>query len=168
MDEEVTFFRCGNSSIEQQIKDSYFATLLKQAYGHKILIDGKCVGYYMLMFKHIELDDINQIMCDEYQSDIANYYTSIHIKYLAIDERYQNNKIGTTVLRAILSQILKLSMKYPIRIITIDALDKYYEWYKAIGFRDMPSREYDGVTHPMFMDCMTEDDVYKLKNYTML
>ncbi|MDY6312627.1 MAG: hypothetical protein SPL60_06655, partial [Lachnospiraceae bacterium] len=38
MDKEVEKFECNNSSIEEQVKDSYFITLLKQAYGHQIII----------------------------------------------------------------------------------------------------------------------------------
>ena len=35
MDKEVDGFECNNSSIEEQVRDSYFITLLKQAYGHR-------------------------------------------------------------------------------------------------------------------------------------
>ncbi len=89
MDCDVTSFKCGNDSIEQQIKDSYYITLLKQAYGYKILIDGKIVGYYMLYFKEIELELIGDIMGEDYESNMSQSYTAMHIRYLAIDSRVQ-------------------------------------------------------------------------------
>jgi hypothetical protein len=61
-----------------------------------------------------------------------------------------------------LAEILRLSKIYPIRIITIDALSEYHEWYKKIGFRDIPGRASDGITYPMFIDCMTKEDAEKL------
>lgn len=165
MDKEVTGFKCANPSIEQQIRDSYFITLLKQAYGHQIMIDDKVIGYYMLYFKEIQLDEINKIMDEEYESNMADYYMAMHIRYLAIDERLQHNGIGTRVLQGIIAEILKLSKIYPIRIITIDALSEYHEWYKTIGFKDFPGKEFDGITYPMFMDCMSKDEIEKLEEF---
>lgn len=165
MDEEILEFNCANQSIEQQIRDSYFITLLKQAYGHKIIIDDKVVGYYMLYFKGVQLDDINSIMGEEFESNMADYYMAMHIRYLAIDKKFQNKGIGTVVLRGIIAEILKLSQIYPIRIITIDALGEYYEWYKKIGFRDIPGIENNGITYPMFMDCMSKEEARKLKEF---
>lgn len=165
MDKEVTGFKCANPSIEQQIKDSYFITLLKQAYGHQIVIDDITIGYYMLYFKGIQLEEINKIMEEEYSSNMADYYMAMHIRYLAIDERLQHKGIGTRVLKGIIAEILRLSKIYPIRIITIDALSEYYEWYKKIGFRDIPGRKTDGNTYPMFMDCMSKTELGKLVEF---
>lgn len=137
MDKEVDGFECNNSSIEEQVRDSYFITLLKQAYGHQIIIDGQIVGYYMAM----------------------------HIRYLAIDKRVQHRGIGTIVLRGILAEIIELSKKYPIRIITIDALTEYYDWYKNIGFKDIHGCESDGIVHQMYIDCMTKKETECLEEF---
>lgn len=165
MDKEVIGFKCANPSIEQQIRDSYFITLLKQAYGHQIMIDNKVIGYYMLYFKGIQLDEINKIMGEEYESNMTNYYMVIHIRYMAIDVRLQHNGIGTRVLQGIVAEILKLSKIYPIRIITIDALSEYHEWYKTIGFKDFPGKKFNGITYPMFMDCMSKEEIEKLEGF---
>ena len=165
MDKEVTGFKCANPSIELEIKDSYFITLLKQAYGHKIMIDDIVIGYYMLYFKGIKLAEINEIMGEEFESNMSDYYMAMHIRYLAIDERLQHQGIGTRVLKGIIAEILRLSKVYPIRIITIDALSEYYEWYKSIGFKDIPGRNLDGITYPMFMDCMSKTELEKLLEF---
>lgn len=165
MDKEVDWFKCANPSIEQQIRDSYFITLLKQGYGYQIIVENKVVGYYMLYFKDIELDEVNKIMDEEYESNLASCYIAMHIRYIAIDERLQHKGLGTRVLKGLLADILKISKIYPIRIITIDALSEYHEWYKKIGFRDIPGREFDGITYPMFVDCMLKEEAEKLAEY---
>jgi GNAT superfamily N-acetyltransferase len=165
MDSDVIDFKCANASIEQQISESYFPTLMKQAYAHQIILDKTVIGYYMLHFKRIKLDDINEIYEEDYESNFIDYYMAMHIKYLAIDERLQHKGIGTRILQSIIIQILRLSKEYPIRIITIDALSEYYDWYRKIGFKDIPGRKFDGNTYPMFMDCMSEDDYKRLKSY---
>lgn len=165
MDKEVDGFECNNSSIEEQVRDSYFITLLKQAYGHQIIIDGQIVGYYMLYFKSIKPNEIHKIMDEEYESNMVDYYMAMHIRYLAIDKRVQHRGIGTIVLRGILAEIIELSKKYPIRIITIDALTEYYDWYKNIGFKDIPGCESDGIVHQMYIDCMTKKETECLEGF---
>lgn len=165
MDREVKGFKCANQSIEKQIEDSYFITLLKQAYGHKIIIGDKVIGYYMLHFKGIKLETINAIMGEEYSSSMLDYYMVLHIRYLAIDERLQHKGIGTRVLKAILSEVLDLSKKYPIRVITLDALKEYHKWYYNIGFKDIPGMNDDGFTVPMYISCMTEEDKKILNDF---
>lgn len=165
MDRDVTGFTCGNNSIDRQVEESYYATLLKQAYGYQIKLDNKIVGYYMLYFKNINLQIVNDILEEEYDSNFVNYYIAAHIRYLAIDKQLQHKSLGTYVLKGLISEILRLSKSYPIRIITLDALLEYYDWYKSIGFRDIPGKEHDGITVAMYMDCMSAEEAEKLQVY---
>lgn len=38
------------------------------------------------------------------------------------------------MLGIIINSILRLAEKFPVRLITIDALKEYYDWYKCKGF----------------------------------
>lgn len=165
MDKDVKGFKCANSSIEQQIEDSYYITLLKQAYGHQIICDGRIIGYYMVHFKGIQLEEVNRIMQEEYVSNMADYYMAIHIRYFAIDVRLQHKGIGKKVFQGILADLLRVSMIYPIRLITIDALSEYHEWYKKIGFKDIPGRVSDGITIAMYLDCLTSEGAKILSEF---
>ena len=165
MDGDVRGFECGNPSIERQIEESYFPTILKQAYGHKIVIDYHVVGYYMLYFKEVKLEDIEQIMGDEYSSGTLDRYVALHIGYIAIDKRFQKKGIGKRVLGAILAELMALSKKYPIRLITGDALLQYHEFYCKMGFCDFPGKKNDGITIPMYIDCMTVKDKEIMNSY---
>lgn len=165
LDKDVHKFDCANDSIETQVEDSYYITLLKQAYAYKIVFDEIIVGYFMLHFKSIQLDSIDEINGIDYQSNMQQEYTAMHIRYLAIDSVYQHKGIGTSALKLITGQIMKLSEKYPIRLITIDAIEQYHNWYMEIGFRDFPGIKFNGTTYPMFMDCMTKDERLLLDRY---
>lgn len=158
MDTEVPegTFDCGNNSIERLISSTYYATLLQQAYGYKVILDDIVVGYYMIYPKKIEIAIMDAIEGDEYNSEITDYFIAIHIGYLAIDKSYQGNHVGTYVLKGIISNIQGISQKIPIRLITIDALSVYHEWYERIGFRDIPGTECTDDIIPMHMDCISD------------
>ena len=158
-------FDCANESIEKAICLSYYSTLLRQTYGYKVCVKDIVVGYYMIYLKPICIDTMERIEGDEYQGGIIDYYTSAHIEYIAIDKRYQDHKIGTNLLRGIICSILKVSQNVPIRLITLDALGKYHEWYKKIGFRDIPDQKIENDIYPMYMDCMSSEEVEKLNDY---
>ncbi|MGN0141035.1 MAG: hypothetical protein ACI4AD_02330, partial [Roseburia sp.] len=55
-----------------------------------------------------------------------------------------------------ISNIQGISQKIPIRLITIDALSVYHEWYERIGFRDIPGTECTDDIIPMYMDCISD------------
>ena len=64
-----------------------------------------------------------------------------------------------------LRSIKDATQKYPIRLITIDALDKYHAWYKKIGFMDFYDRSQDGIW-PMYFDCYKKSNYIKLEEYS--
>lgn len=158
-------FDCGNDTIESTICSAYYSTLLHQTYGYQICMDDKIVGYYMIYLKEINIDVMEKIEGDEYNSGVIDYYISAHINYIAIDKKYQQKKIGTHVLKGIISDILKKSKDIPIRLITLDALNVYHEWYKTIGFRDIPGMDAKNDITPMYMDCMGEYERKQLDLY---
>lgn len=158
-------FNCGNETIENTICSAYYSTLLRQTYGYQICIDNKVVGYYMIYLKRINIDTMEKIEGDEYNGGIIDYYISAHINYIAIDKKCQQKKIGTNVLKGIISDILQKSSDIPIRLITLEALHVYHEWYKSIGFRDIPGADVKNDIIPMYMDCMSEYERKQLDLY---
>lgn len=168
MEEEAVHFSCANPSIDLLVRESYFVTLLKQAYGHQIRTEDQVVGYYLIHFRSIKNNKINQMLGqpeEEYESSLLDFYIALHIKYLAIDKEWQHRGIGTAVLKGLIDEGVNLSKKYPIRMITIDALAEYYNFYKKIGFQDIPGQKPAGPTIPMFLDCMSVEEAKRLKNF---
>ena len=61
---ENTDFDCGNSTINQYIKNSYFPVLTQQAYAYSVLCKDNTVGYYMVMFREIDIHDFPDEISD--------------------------------------------------------------------------------------------------------
>ena len=159
---ENTSFTCGVPSIDEYVKNSYYPTIVQQAYGYSISGRGIVLGYYKIMFQEIELQDFPPEIAD-YDTEIKDRNVSaVHIRYIAIDEKYQHNRIGTATIQAIIKNVELLAANWPVRVITIDARENLVMWYEKLGFRKMvyntPGQ--DGVTVSMFLDCMQKKDEF--------
>lgn len=161
-------FCCGNNSIETSICSSYYATLLKQAYAYKIYDEDVIVGYYMIYLKKINLDVMERLENDEYNSGVVDGYISAHISYIAIAENKQRRKYGTYALKGIIKILLSLSRSLPIRLITLDALAEYEDWYYHIGFRRILGMDDTNEIIPMYMDCMSVEEKSKRDEYCQI
>ena len=150
-------FECGVASINEYVKNSYYQLLIQHAYTFSIMREKTVVGYYQVIFRDIELDKFPEDISDYSSSDIkGNKITAVHIRYIAIDKQYQKRNIGTAVLKVIIKKCLKLSEEWPIRVITIDALNNLVDWYSKAGFKKMQRNTggQDNVTTAMYFDCM--------------
>ena len=159
---ENTSFTCGIPSIDDYVKNSYYPTIVQHAYGYSISGKGIILGYYMIMFREIKLADFPPEIAD-YDPEIKERKISaVHIRYIAIDERYQHNKIGTVTIQTIIKNVRMLAANWPIRVITIDAREDLVLWYEKLGFRKMVNNTpgQDGVTVSMFLDCMQQKDEF--------
>ena len=167
LDEEVTDFKCGNNSIDRMIKDSYFQTLLKHGYAYKFCSRDKTLGYYMVNFEKIKLSECEKAIDECYDEGMKNFY-SVHIRFIAVDSKYQKHKIGETMLNIIVKDIRELSGKWPVRMITLDALRDKYDWYIKNGFLPFNENDYydDKInTIKMYIDCQTSYNIDKLNEY---
>lgn len=162
-------FKCGNGSIESLIEQAYYENIVQHAYTYQFMYNGKLLGYYMILFRKIKLENTQNVDEDielfgGYSSTI-NYCTSVHIEFLAVDKQYQKQKIGTGVLKKIIQDIMNLSIKFPIRLITIEALNELKTWYENIGFTVLKSG-YKEETTLMYIDCLSGNNKQKIEEYT--
>ena len=114
------------------------------------------------MFREIELDDFPSEIAD-YDPEIKDRKVSaVHIRYIAIDEKYQHNRIGTATIQTIIKNVKMLAVNWPIRVITIDAREDLVTWYEKLGFRKMVCNTpgQNGVTVSMFLDCMQHKEEF--------
>lgn len=155
-----TDFDCGVDSINEYVRDSYYPTIVQHAYAYSISHNDIVIGYFMVMFREVSLED--------FPEDIAGFdpeikegnLSSLHIRYLAIDKKYQKRHIGTAVLRSIIKKTEDMAVTWPIRVITIDARIDLVEWYIREKFNMMANNRpgQDGVTSAMYYDCMKFSD----------
>ncbi len=80
-------FDCGNSSINRQIQESYFPTLLQYSYAYEVSLSGQVVGYYMIKFRTINLEKAPPEI-GEFESSIVHDCSALHISYIAVDKKY--------------------------------------------------------------------------------
>ena len=149
-------FECGINSINDYVKDSYYPTIVQHAYAYSIMSKGKILGYYMILFRDIELDDFPEEIADYNPYIKEDKISAVHIRYIAIDKKYQGHKIGTSALQTIIKAVQKLALEWPIRVITLDARIELVDWYKREGFVKLKSNTpgQNGTTEAMFFDCM--------------
>lgn len=134
---EDAIFACGIESINNYIRESYYPHIVQNAYTYSIMYKDIILGYYQIMFREIKLEDFPEEISD-YSTEINNSKLSaVHIRFIAIDEKYQKNGIGTAVLHTIIEKVRQISIFWPIRVITIDAKLDLIGWYSEIGFNKM-------------------------------
>lgn len=166
-DVQLEEFDCENASLNEQIVESYFPTLLQYAYAYRVIVDDRVVAYYMIKFKTIHMD-IAPDEIAEYTTSIVNDCSAIHIKYIAVDKMYKNHGIGTYILKTIVAQALRLAQQFPISLVTLDALSDKYEWYIKRGFKAFSEKELqkNEPTIQMFMKCILDMDT--VNNYVAI
>ncbi len=160
-------FDCGNNSINNMIFESYYPTLLQHAYTYEVTsvnASKVILGYFMILFKTLPIeecpDDISGYFCD-----FVNSCCALHIKCVAVQKKYQNRMIGTSIVKTIVKHVLDLSKRWPVLLITIDALKEKIEWYKKLGFLPFKEEDIDNMepTITMYIDCISDRSI--VKNY---
>lgn len=151
-------FDCGNASINDLVYASPFLTLLKFAVSYEIINDGSIVGYYMIDFKELRLDDCPESV-REYNDGNTESCAVARIRYIAIKKEKQGLGFGTYTLKAIVAAILEMSKELPIRLIVLDALKERCSWYEERGFFYYNEKEKEtssSATVRMYMDCIPD------------
>lgn len=143
---DVSKFKCSNTSINTYLKsDAYYENIMKFANTKIVTFNGKIAAYYTLQFDNIEIRE------DEFEAT----YPTIHLKYLAVDETFEQMGIGTTLIEHITIECEKISKVIGCRCLLIHALKDKVEWYRDRGFQYIDEEHnmdiYD-TTVPMFID----------------
>lgn len=166
-EEELTKpFTCGVTSINEYVEEAYYPLISQHAYTYTISSKGHILGFYQILVHEIALDDFPQEISD-FDPNIKqnNKIAALHIRFLAIDEKYQHKGIGTVSLRNIIRQTNELVKRIPISVITIDARSDLVSWYEKEGFKKMLKNTpgQGEITTAMFYNCLQFAD--KLSEY---
>lgn len=158
-------FDCGVESINQYVKESYFPSLAQHAYAYTVSAKGKTLGYIQFLFRDVSLCDFPDDIADIDSGVKDETLSAVHIRYMAIDEKYQGRKIGTAVLNIAIGKIEELAKKWPISMITIDARIDLVSWYEKEGFKHMIKNKsgQEGYTQAMYYNCIR--DYKRLQEY---
>lgn len=162
---ETIDFDCGIPSINEYVRESYYPSIAQHAYAYNIVGNEISLGYIQFLFREVELDffpdDISDIDPDIKEGCLS----AVHIRFIAIEKKYQKKDIGTKVLKIIIRIIEALAEEWPISVITIDARTELVSWYEREGFKKMVKNRsgQEGVTVAMYYSCIK--NLEELKTY---
>ncbi len=98
-------FDCGVESINDYVRNSYYPSIAQHAYAYNISGNGKSLGYIQYLFRDVELEYFPDEIADVDPGVKENTLSALHIRFLAIDRRYQNRHIGTAVLEVFIKKV---------------------------------------------------------------
>lgn len=159
-------FDCGNSSINSQIVQSYFPTLLQHCSTFECKIGKTTVGYFMFYFVTINFDNCPEVIA-QYYTTLITQICSLHIGYIAVTTEFQKKKIGTYILKYIIYKVMQYCKEMPISVITVDALKERFEWYRQNGFQafDETKMQDCNPTILMYRSCIVDSNL--VNNYVI-
>ena len=160
-------FSCGNTAIDQMLKDSLYLTALRRCYAYKVIADKVTLGYYMIELKRFRLEIFDPPLEDYSVGHYEDMY-AMHIEYIAIKRECQRNKIGSGVLKYIIATIQELSVACPFRLLTVSALYNLVHWYESFGFKVV--HKYEDKQNPetvlMVRDMLTTEELAALEQFS--
>ena len=160
-------FSCGNTAIDQMLKDSLYLTALRRCYAYQVTADKVTLGYYMIELKRFRLEIFDPPLEDYSVGHYEDMY-AMHIEYIAIKRECQRNKIGSGVLKYIIATIQELSVACPFRLLTVSALYNLVHWYESFGFKVV--HKYEDKQNPetvlMVRDMLTTEEHAALEQFS--
>lgn len=155
-------FDCGNATINTLIQKSDYPTLLHQGFCFRVSSQNKTAAYYMLSLVSFNINECPSEVKEYLEHSIKNsfnkHFAALHIQYLAVNKPYQKYGIGTYLLKRIIKLTKALCKRWPIRFITLDALDDKVPWYRKNGFKEFGFGDTDYTT-TMYLDCVSQKDI---------
>jgi GNAT superfamily N-acetyltransferase len=157
LDSNVDFgsFDCGNQSINESVRNSYFVTLIMQGHAYGISVNGKIVGSYLLRIVSVEN------YSGEYDTGRFDArFAALKLEYIAISKEYQRRGIGSLTFDIILKQVKDISVRLPIRYMTLDSFPDKVSWYANFGLIYYPEKtDNTSDTTTMYLDFINDEAI---------
>lgn len=152
-DPDLDSFHCENGTIQTMVQSSYFTMVRHQGLAYAVIRDGDTVGYCMIKVGAVEYKD------PEAYDESDNQYGAIFIKYIVVDKPVRGQKIGRTMLNTLIQAAEQFSKQLPVRLLVIDALTEYCDWYKTFGFQFLMEKNERSNTNTMFIDFINREQL---------
>ena len=104
-DVENCGFDCGISSINEYVENSYYPAITQDAYAYSISYDKKIIGYYQIMFREVQFDDLPDELSELDPCIKPSCVSAVHLRFIAIDKKYQGKGFGRQTLDAAMALI---------------------------------------------------------------
>ena len=152
-------FDCGNGTINEMVKNSFFPHLINQQKVFKILFGEQVVAYYAISLSRIQEEGIAL----EYNR--TPEFGVIYLDYIAVDVRFQKKGIGSILLDTIILKGRKLSEIIPARILVLEALQGKEAWYNSRAFITFKDDKANGKQY-MYFDLLSAERLAKIEAYS--
>lgn len=124
--DNVNDFRSDNPSLNNYLNsNAYYEHIMHFANTKVVKISNRVIAYFTMQAKEIQINE-------EYGDSFC--YPLVYLKYLAVDENFQGNGIGTALLQYIILKSEEFSKFVGLRCLLIDALNEKIDWYHDRGF----------------------------------
>lgn len=164
INEKFCAFKCEDVLLNEYLKrGACFEHIMHLSRTKIIRLNGEAAGFFTMEFRIIEIP----LDGDE------NKYPVIALKCLAVDEKHENQGIGTNILEYITINSKDVSEFIGCRCLFIDARVAKLKWYKDRGFQFIKN-EYNNInieevtakiiepTVEMFIDFRNNSEIDKL------
>lgn len=162
---ELQNFDCGISTVNDLVAASFYPHICKQRKVYKILVREAKVGFLSVSVSSISLAHSDAPVADNYEDSPS--FGAVKLDYIAVDQKVQKQRIGTTALKYIIQEARELYKFWPVRLLILDAIRERIDWYRALGFEAVSQTELksDSPTVQMYIDLMPESEKKNLDTY---
>ncbi len=127
---EVKPFSCGDSALDDWLKESATDAETRTAKSFVILAEKRVIGYYTLAAGSVILPALD--------AALPNPIPAMILARLAVDQAYQRQGLGASLLKDALLRCLQVRRVLDIRLILALALDQQRGFLGRYGFQPIP------------------------------
>ncbi|MBC2369357.1 GNAT family N-acetyltransferase [Listeria booriae] len=142
---ELDQFDCDNESLNSFLKNEAM-NYDKADCGRTWLLksDHMIVGFFTLSASQTEIKKFFKKEKHRKGKHVT-IYPCVHLSYFAIHKDYQNQGIGTALMKQVFKMVwIEISRFIGVNVMTVDAKAKAVNFYKKMGFETPTSRNQDG------------------------
>ena len=143
--ESLKSFDCGDSRINDYFVNEAIGLDQENIFATTIYVNNNdnIVGFYSTSASLLLIDNRDDGLEKSATRETMTEYSAIKIQYFAVDEQYQNNGVGMSLMRNMIERLILADMKYNIgfKVLYLEALTNAMDFYEYCGFNFLKSWE---------------------------
>ncbi len=148
---DLSTFDCGDTDLNDFIKNDAFVYLEKKlATTILFFYQEKIIGFVSIAADSLKLNLEEKEVYNIHQKKLEDI-PAVKLARLAVNKTFQEQGIGTNILKWTIGYALECSDKVAIRFITVDAYNDKVNFYQRFNFLVNLNRHYTKKTHHISM-----------------
>jgi GNAT superfamily N-acetyltransferase len=146
-------FDCGDEDLNEFIlNDSMKNIKSRLSVVYLCKYKGEIVGYVAVSNDSIKIRKEDKKRIGKKIGTKYSHYPAIKIGRLGIDKKYQNKKVGTTIIDWTIGLGIKIGSEVGTRYLSVDAYIKSQTFYEKNEFKSLQKKNKNKHTMPMYLD----------------